>query len=112
MIKAFHKYCDLEPTICFGISAEDRKITLAFELTGYFDGFGDQVEHLFIDGLAVGRNQKEVFCWFTLGPNEQDWWNAAADAADGAGPMGGQLARVHDAQKTFTVYDLAAKGDR
>src|SRR4051812_42981399 len=44
----------------------------------------------------------------TIGlPHQQDWGYSAADAAAGTGPVRRELARVHYAEITLTIDDLA-----
>src|SRR6266478_6550616 len=65
------------------------------------------LEHLFVDGFAIGGDEKKIDRRAVLLPHQQHRRTPTADAADGARAVWRKLAGVHHAQETFAVHDFA-----
>ena len=89
------------------LSTQDEQLALALDFASDFNRLGDKVQDLFVHWLAVARNEKKV----ERGPvglaYKQHWRDSPTDAANGAGAVGRQLARIHHSQETFAVHNLA-----
>jgi hypothetical protein len=92
------------------LDAEGEEGAVLFDEAGDLDGFGDEGEDLFIEGFAVSGGEEEAGGLAILIPDDEDGGNAAADATDGAGAVGDELAGVHDAEVAFAVDDFAGEG--
>jgi hypothetical protein len=70
-------------------------------------GSATEVQDVFVHRLAIAGNEEEIERWAVGLADEEHGRDAAADAADGAGAVGRQLAGVHHAEVTFAVHDFA-----
>ena len=91
------------------VGAKDEEIALTFDVAGDLNWLGDEVEDLWVDQLAVVGDEEEVERRTVCLADQQDGWNAAADAADGTRAVRNERTGIHHAEVTFAVHNLARK---
>src|SRR5881628_771942 len=89
-----------DATIRGGVGAEDEQLTLALDFAGDFHRLGDEVQDVFVHGLAITGDEEEIERG-AVGPTDQEHRrDAAADAANGAGAVRRERAWIHHAEVT------------
>ena len=66
------------------VGAQREQLALAHDFAGDFDRLGDEVENLFVHGLAIAGDEEEVERGAIGLADEKHGWDAAAEAAYGA----------------------------